>query len=61
MISPSDLEALKPILACPKCRLPSTLEFDIPKAEIRCTHCRLAYPIQEGVPVMLISEAKPLV
>lgn len=56
----NDLEALKPILACPQCRCPASLEWDEPKGEVRCAHCRLAYPIKDGVPELLISEAKPI-
>lgn len=44
------------ILACPQCKAPVTPEGD----GLRCTRpeCRLLYPVLNGVPVMLISEAK---
>jgi uncharacterized protein YbaR (Trm112 family) len=47
---------LKQILACPKCK--GELEFREAQAEIRCPRCRLAYRIDDGIPVMLIDEAR---
>jgi uncharacterized protein YbaR (Trm112 family) len=47
---------LKQILACPRCK--GELEFREAQAEIRCPRCRLAYRIDDGIPVMLIDEAK---
>jgi uncharacterized protein len=49
---------LKEILACPKCK--GDLEFREEEGEIRCRACRLAYRIEDGIPVMLIEEARPL-
>ncbi len=48
---------LKEILACPKCK--GELEFREAEAEIRCARCRLVYRIDEGIPVMLVDEARP--
>ncbi|MFC1462455.1 Trm112 family protein [Verrucomicrobiota bacterium] len=47
---------LMDILACPKCKKPVTQEAET----IRCTNeeCGLVYPIRDGIPVMLIEEAK---
>jgi hypothetical protein len=47
---------LKEILACPRCK--GELEFREADAEIRCHACRLAFRIDEGIPVMLLDEAK---
>ena len=47
---------LKEILACPKCK--GELEFREEEGEIRCLACRLAYRIDDGIPVMLVEEAK---
>ena len=45
------------ILACPKCR--ASLRHDAPAAELVCTgECGLAYPIRDGIPVLLIHEAR---
>ncbi len=49
---------LKEILACPKCK--GELEFHEERNEIHCLRCRLAYAIQDDIPVMLIEEARPL-
>jgi uncharacterized protein len=49
---------LKELLACPKCKGP--LAFHEAQDEIRCEACRLAYAIRDGIPVMLVEEAKPL-
>ena len=48
-------EELKAILACPACK--GDLLFEEPR--IICRACRKAYPIRDGIPVMLISEAEP--
>jgi len=50
-----DKELLE-ILACPKCKKGIRLEGD----KIICDNCRIFYPIKDGIPVMLIDEAKPL-
>ncbi len=49
---------LKEILACPKCK--GELEFREAEAEIRCLRCRLAFRIDDGIPVMLLDEARQL-
>ena len=44
------------ILVCPKCK--GDLEYrETPEALI-CHACRLEYPVEDGIPVMLIDEAK---
>jgi hypothetical protein len=49
---------LKEILACPRCK--GGLEFREAEAEIRCLACRLAFRIEDGIPVMLLDEARPI-
>ena len=49
---------LKQILACPKCK--GTLEFHEDEGQIHCKACKLAYRIEDDIPVMLVDEAKPL-
>jgi uncharacterized protein YbaR (Trm112 family) len=51
-------DELKQILACPRCKGP--LAFHEDEGEIHCGACRLAYPIRDGIPVMLADEARPL-
>lgn len=44
------------ILVCPKCKGKLKEGDD----ELICNKCHLAYPVREGIPVMLISEAKKI-
>ena len=46
------------ILVCPVCK--SALRHDRERQELVCSADRLAYPIRDGVPVMLSAEARPL-
>ena len=46
------------ILVCPVTRAPLT--YDRAKAELVSATARLAYPIRDGVPVMLPEEARQL-
>lgn len=51
-------ELLK-ILVCPKCKGP--LEYRAAPPEVLiCRNCRLVYAVQDGIPVMLIDEARAL-
>jgi uncharacterized protein YbaR (Trm112 family) len=49
---------LKEILACPKCK--GEVEFREDEKRILCTTCKLAYRIEDDIPVMVIDEAQPL-
>ena len=46
------------LLVCPltKCRL----EYDVAAQELISRGARLAYPIRDGIPIMLPEEARPL-
>lgn len=44
------------ILVCPKCKGP--LEHRPDELTLVCAKCRLSYPIRDGIPIMLIDEAK---
>jgi hypothetical protein len=46
------------ILVCPLCKSPLHLVAD--KHELICKADRLAYPIRDDVPVMLVDEARVL-
>jgi uncharacterized protein YbaR (Trm112 family) len=48
-------EELRAILACPACK--GDLIFE--ETRIICPACKKAYPIRDGIPVMLIGEAEP--
>jgi uncharacterized protein YbaR (Trm112 family) len=49
---------LKDILACPKCK--GEVEFREDEKRILCHTCKLAYRIEDDIPVMVIDEAQPL-
>ena len=46
------------ILVCPVTR--ATLSYDAVRQELVSRAAKLAYPIRDGVPVMLPEEARPL-
>ena len=46
------------ILACPLCKGP--LVHRKAEQELVCKPCRLAYPVRDGIPVMLEEEARKL-
>lgn len=50
--------ALLSILACPKCK--GKLSHHAADARLVCAACKLAYPIRDEIPVMLIDEATPV-
>ena len=50
------------ILVCPKCER----ELDVQRAQdgeeqsLDCVSCGLSYPVEDGIPVMLAEEARPI-
>jgi len=46
------------ILVCPKTRTP--LRFDSQTSELISKEAGLAYPVREGVPILLVEEARVL-
>lgn len=46
------------ILVCPVTR--ATLSYDSARGELISRAAKLAYPIRDGVPIMLPEEARPL-
>lgn len=46
------------VLVCPQSR--TTLTYDRDKGELVSKAARLAYPIRDGVPIMLVNEAREL-
>ena len=65
-MSEDDTEDLEPlldprmieILVCPKSL--GNLQYDEEAQELVSKKAKLAYPVRDGVPIMLISEARPL-
>ncbi len=51
-------EKLLDILVCPVSKSP--LEYHREAQELVCRGCALAYPVRDGIPVMLESEARQL-
>jgi len=51
-------QKLLDILVCPKTKGP--LIFDQEKAELISKKAKLAYPIRENIPIMLIDEAREI-
>lgn len=46
------------VLVCPQTRTP--LRYDKARQELVSEAARLAYPVRDGVPIMLIDEAREL-
>ena len=46
------------ILVCPKCK--GDLDYRPEQQVLICPACKLAYPIEDDIPIMLIDEAKPV-
>lgn len=46
------------ILVCPVTK--GTLKYDAAKQELVSVNARLAYPIRDGIPIMLTEEAREL-
>jgi uncharacterized protein YbaR (Trm112 family) len=46
------------LLACPSCH--GQLRYEPDRQRLVCSACRLAYPIQDDIPILLREEARPL-
>ena len=51
-------EYLLNILACPSCK--GELEYDRKSNELICHESKLAFRVEDGIPVMLIDEARKI-
>ena len=49
-------DRLLEILVCPKCK--GELEYDRENSKLICMACKLAYPVRDDIPVMLVEEAE---
>lgn len=50
--------ALLSILVCPECK--GSVALDEPRGGIVCENCGIIFPVKDGIPVMLIDEARKL-
>lgn len=46
------------ILACPNCK--GDVHLDEAGSGLVCDHCKLLYEVRDGIPIMLVEEAKKL-
>ncbi len=46
------------ILVCPKCK--GRLDYREAEEQLICSACRLAYPVENDIPIMLIDQAHAL-
>jgi len=46
------------ILACPSCK--SSLKHLKEQQELVCVPCKLAYAVRDGIPIMLIDQARSI-
>jgi uncharacterized protein YbaR (Trm112 family) len=53
-------EAIRDILACPQCRGPLRDEPAPAGYRLVCDACGLSYPVEEGIPVLLLERATAL-
>lgn len=51
-------DKLLELLACPACK--GSVTPDRRDEFLICGHCKLKYPVIDGIPVMLVDEARPL-
>jgi uncharacterized protein YbaR (Trm112 family) len=46
------------IIACPKCK--GKLDYKKKENKLECKKCRLAYKIENGIPIMLAEKAEKI-
>ena len=46
------------IIACPKCR--GELKLSEDGNFLICENCKIKYPIEDDIPILLVDEAQPL-
>ena len=48
--------ALMEVLVCPQCH--GALREDEANSKLHCDQCSLAFPVEDGIPIMLVEEAE---
>lgn len=51
-----DVQDMMDILACPKCK--GDVKFNKDENKIVCHDCRLKFPVDDGIPNMLLEDAE---
>lgn len=51
-------QALMELIVCPDCHGDLTLSETSAGAELTCGGCGLVYPVRDGIPVLLVDEAR---
>ena len=51
-------QELLDILACPKCK--GRVVLDETKTHLLCLACRVRYPIEDDIPIMLVDRAEAI-
>lgn len=46
------------MMVCPECN--GKLDYEKKNKELTCHSCELAFPVKDGIPVMLIEEARKM-
>lgn len=46
------------MMACPECH--GKLDYAKESKELICNQCKLAYPVKDGIPVMLSEESRKI-
>nr|WP_308390065.1 Trm112 family protein [Acidithiobacillus sp. AMEEHan] len=46
------------LLACPACK--GSLQPCAEQRALCCQHCKLRFPVRDGIPVLLLEDAEPL-
>jgi len=44
------------LLVCPACK--AALDYDSERDTLTCTQCRRVYPVRDGIPILLVDEAR---
>jgi len=44
------------LLVCPSCHTKLAWAYEV--AELACNGCGLAYPVREGIPILLVDQAR---
>ena len=52
-------DAIRAILACPRCHGALTDEGTATVTGLTCAPCGLTFPVRDGIPVLLLDQAAP--